>query len=478
MRALLSDLDSVTLEQSGVTSAFDVIFAREELEHGHACRGCIGCWVTSPGACVMRDGLEQLGRLLGTADELVVVSRNTYGGFSPLVKRGLDRTLPYLHPCFRIVDGELHHRMRYDGSLRSGGTGTRLRERIVLYGPSTPSEREGFLATAAASQLNQDTDIRGVWFCEDTLDIPACLTESEMPFRAGRRGAGDVLKASPLELEEGARQHSRQPHCPTRIGLIHGSPRGAQSATHALLEDFSDALAAYDRLGGASKAPRAMVRFRSLPSGELALAEDGGGRGTAGRPMVAEATTEPAAAELSRCDAIVIAYPLYMDALPSNLLATLDQLCATKAIAQCTRIYAISNLGFYEPEQIMTSFAVLRNWCEATGATWSGGLAVGAGGMLPKVADTPRMGALRRATSEAMDRLIVAVRSGLSVSESAKFADERRRAAELAELNVIATRCALPRIAYRAVVELGWHAGCKKAGTDINAAPAFSLNSR
>ena len=55
---------------------------------------------------------------------------------------------------------------------------------------------------------------------------------------------------------------------------------------------------------------------------------------------------------------------------------------------------------------------------------------------------------------------------------------EKLDAAELAELNVIATRCALPRIAYRAVVELGWHAGCKKAGTDINAAPAFSLDSR
>ncbi len=51
------------------------------------CVGCFGCWNKTPGQCVLRDGYENMGVLIHQADEIVVISRYTYGGFSGFVKK-------------------------------------------------------------------------------------------------------------------------------------------------------------------------------------------------------------------------------------------------------------------------------------------------------------------------------------------------------------------------------------------------------
>ena len=44
-------------------------------------------------------------------------SRCVYGGSSPYVKNVLDRSIGYLQPFFRIIDGEMHHVMRHDNRM-------------------------------------------------------------------------------------------------------------------------------------------------------------------------------------------------------------------------------------------------------------------------------------------------------------------------------------------------------------------------
>ncbi len=77
------------------------------------CVGCFGCWNKTPGRCVVRDGYENMGALIHQADEIVVMSRFTYGGFSPFVKNVFDRSLGYVLPQFEVVGGETHHQRRY-----------------------------------------------------------------------------------------------------------------------------------------------------------------------------------------------------------------------------------------------------------------------------------------------------------------------------------------------------------------------------
>ena len=55
-----------------------------------------------------------MGRLIHSADEVTVISRYTYGGFSGFIKNVFDRSLGYVLPQFLVVDGETHHKKRYD----------------------------------------------------------------------------------------------------------------------------------------------------------------------------------------------------------------------------------------------------------------------------------------------------------------------------------------------------------------------------
>lgn len=77
------------------------------------CTGCFSCWNRDPGKCVIRDGYENMGYLIHHADEIVVISRFTYGGFSGFIKNVFDRCLGYVLPQFEVIDGETHHQKRY-----------------------------------------------------------------------------------------------------------------------------------------------------------------------------------------------------------------------------------------------------------------------------------------------------------------------------------------------------------------------------
>ena len=65
------------------------------------CIGCFSCWNRTPGQCVIHDGYENMGKLIHDAEEVVVISRYTWGGFSSFVKGVFDRSLGYVLPqCF------------------------------------------------------------------------------------------------------------------------------------------------------------------------------------------------------------------------------------------------------------------------------------------------------------------------------------------------------------------------------------------
>ena len=78
------------------------------------CVGCFGCWNKDPGRCVVKDGYENMGYLIHHADEVIVISRYTYGGFSGFVKNVFDRCLGYVLPHFELVNDQSHHKRRYD----------------------------------------------------------------------------------------------------------------------------------------------------------------------------------------------------------------------------------------------------------------------------------------------------------------------------------------------------------------------------
>ena len=58
---------------------------------------------------ITKDGYENMGALIHKADEVVVMTRYTYGGCSSFVKNILDRCISYIMPFLTISLGEMHH---------------------------------------------------------------------------------------------------------------------------------------------------------------------------------------------------------------------------------------------------------------------------------------------------------------------------------------------------------------------------------
>lgn len=86
--------------------------AGRELALGQ-CRGCFGCWTTTPGRCVLRDDGEAVLRAVVGSDVVVLASPIEMGLTTALSRRMSERLLPALQPFFAVVEGEIHHRARY-----------------------------------------------------------------------------------------------------------------------------------------------------------------------------------------------------------------------------------------------------------------------------------------------------------------------------------------------------------------------------
>ena len=78
------------------------------------CTGCWGCWVKTPGLCVIPDDSDQVRRAYIAADLVLFASPVIMGFTSALLKRAHDKLIPLIHPYFELVDKEVHHIGRYD----------------------------------------------------------------------------------------------------------------------------------------------------------------------------------------------------------------------------------------------------------------------------------------------------------------------------------------------------------------------------
>lgn len=85
------------------------------------------------------------------------------------------------------------------------------------------------------------------------------------------------------------------------------------------------------------------------------------------------------AADLS--DAWIIASPIYIDGLPSSMIALMDLLEA-KAGKKGVKVGVILQCGFYEAENTEHTMELIRFWCERNDYIFLGGMGIGAGGAL------------------------------------------------------------------------------------------------
>ena len=83
-----------------------------------------------------------------------------------------------------------------------------------------------------------------------------------------------------------------------------------------------------------------------------------------------------------------------------------------------TRVYAVIRAAQEGAEQARGAAVRLHKTCERQGQLWCGGVVICAGSGIAALRHSPRMGLLRRPFSEAMDKLVGAVRMGCSIEHA------------------------------------------------------------
>ena len=114
----------------------------------------------------MQDSLQQVCRIIGRADELTIITKNLYGGYSAPVKNVLDRSIGTSTPFSTYRGGQMHHTLRY---------GKHELWKVIVYGDTTEGERETFRYLARRNAINDGYRRSEVVFLEDLSELEGLL---------------------------------------------------------------------------------------------------------------------------------------------------------------------------------------------------------------------------------------------------------------------------------------------------------------
>lgn len=158
-RLLIYDLPTELIEKHDISK--NAILVNANLINQY-CIGCFGCWLKTPGICVIRDDFRNMGKKLSEADELLIISKATFGSYSSAVKNVLDRSISYVLPFFEIRNGEMHHGERYHNNLKISS---------VIYGEMTEEEKNTCRKLVKANAINLNAKLGKVSFVEKVEDV-------------------------------------------------------------------------------------------------------------------------------------------------------------------------------------------------------------------------------------------------------------------------------------------------------------------
>ena len=158
MRVIIHDLDSKY--SSLIESRCDRVVSADGKYA--SCQGCFGCWTKHPAECFIKDKLWQVCRIIGQADEVVIVTKNQYGGYSAAVKNVLDRSIGTSTPLSTYRSWQMHHTLRY---------GKHDLWKVFVYGDITEPEKDTFRYLAQRNAINDGFERSEVMFIEKPEEL-------------------------------------------------------------------------------------------------------------------------------------------------------------------------------------------------------------------------------------------------------------------------------------------------------------------
>jgi NAD(P)H-dependent FMN reductase len=325
--------------------AVDTFTLRDErIAH---CIGCFGCWLETPGLCRSADRGRDIVQAMIQADTVVLVTPVTFGGYSSQLKRLVDKWIQVVLPFFEKYEGELHHPLRYGRFPRLVAVGIQ----------ATPDGTEAtlFRALVARNALNfrapsHAVEVVGTNETDDVLRVrlAAVLTRHDaMPTWESIRGLVPIPSTVP---------DAETPAEGRKALVLVGSPKTKKPSTSGVLGHHLLTRLAARGWQGEVLTITAAIRD--------------------------EAWRERMLTAVDAADLLVLAFPLYIDALPVLLTRALEVIRErrrTRGPARAQRLVALVNSGFPEAHHSLPALAICARFASAAGMTWAGGLAMGAG---------------------------------------------------------------------------------------------------
>ena len=130
-----------------------------------SCTGCFGCWLRTPGICLINDDGRKVTEKAIQSNLLVYLTPVTFGGYSSELKKAVDRmACSKLLPFLKKIGGEVHHPLRYESTPTLVAFG-------VLPGREPESE-ELFETLVAQNAINMHTHAHSsIVYSTDTFGV-------------------------------------------------------------------------------------------------------------------------------------------------------------------------------------------------------------------------------------------------------------------------------------------------------------------
>jgi hypothetical protein len=152
-------------------------------------------------------------------------------------------------------------------------------------------------------------------------------------------------------------------------------------------------------------------------------------------------------ADVAEAEVVILASPLYVDALPSGVTEALERLAKPER-PRPRRLAAIINSGFPEAAQSELALAICRRFAREVGSAWLGGLALG-GGPAFGGRDLVQLGGMARNIRRALDIAATALNEGKAIPNTAV---------------ALMARPLIPTWAYLALASWGWQRQAREHG--------------
>ena len=156
---VLSDLAKSEFAEDLFSADSRFFHAKDNVPH---CEGCFGCWKGNVASCVKKDEVSLFSSMMSECSELLILSQNTFGSYSPQVKNVLDRSISYVLPDFTVRRGEMHHKSRYKNSFLLS---------VLFYGKNDERQKKTAERLVHANALNLNVPVKSICFLENIKDL-------------------------------------------------------------------------------------------------------------------------------------------------------------------------------------------------------------------------------------------------------------------------------------------------------------------